>query len=170
MHAWWSQTSSSVLGRSQPPAEVVGRRIVQPVCVHHAQVPHVALVGVKQPVVHHAGWLAVEEHGGGVDGHQLVRVHGAVGAVRLQLSGVHEEAVSQAAADVPGVPAGGLHWDRELVSSGREKMWLVTPYRAAQGPLTSHPVGPASKPGLQLQLMHHFLILLLKASTQKEGI
>lgn len=51
----------------------------------------------------------MEEHRRGVDGHQLVRVHSAVGAVRLQLGGVHEEAVSQAAADVRRVGAGGLH-------------------------------------------------------------
>ena len=93
----------SVLGRSELPAEIVRRCIIQPVRIHHAEVPHVALVGVKQAVVHHAGWFAVEEHGGGVDGHQLVRVHGAVGAVQLQLCSVHEEAVSQAAADVCSV-------------------------------------------------------------------
>lgn len=44
-----------------------------------------------------------------MDGHQLVGVHSAVGAIRLQLGGVHEEAVSQAAADVGGVRAGGFH-------------------------------------------------------------
>lgn len=99
----------SVLGCSELPAEIIGRRVVQPVCVHHAQVPHVALVGVQQPVVNHTGGFAVEEHRRGMDGHQLVGVHSAVGAIRLQLGSVHEEAVSQAAADVGGVRAGGFH-------------------------------------------------------------
>lgn len=48
----------------------------------------------------------MEEDGRGVDGHWLVGVRGGVGAVGLKLSSAHEEAVSQAAADVPRVSSG----------------------------------------------------------------
>lgn len=103
-----SLVPGSVLGCSELPAEVFRRCVVKPVSIDHAQVPHVALVRVEQLVVGDAGRLAVEEDGGGVNGHQLVRVGRGVGAVRLQLGRVHEEAVRQAAADVPCVGSGGF--------------------------------------------------------------
>lgn len=91
---------------------------MQPLGIHHAQVAHVALVGAQQPVVHHAGRLAVEQHGGGVDGHPLVRAQRAVGAVGPQLGRVHEQAVRQAAPHARRVAAARLQGHRQLWGQG----------------------------------------------------
>ena len=105
----------SVPGSPQLLPEEVRGGLVQPLGVHNAQVTHVALVGEEQLREHDAGRLAVEEHGGGMDGHWLVGVCGGVGPVRLQLSSAHEEAVRQASADALRVPPGGQDWHGHLV-------------------------------------------------------
>lgn len=101
-----SNLGCSVSGCSQLPPEVLGGSLIQPLGVHHAEVSHVALVGVEQLSVHDAGWLAVEEDGRGVDGHWLVGVRSGIGTIWLKLGGAHEEAMSQAAADTLRVPSG----------------------------------------------------------------
>lgn len=98
---WWL-----ALGGAQLAAEVLGRRLLQPLGVHQAQVAHVAARGVQQLVEHHVGWLGLEEDGGRVDAHGLVCVQGYVGAVRLQLRRVGEETVGQAAPHVAQVRLG----------------------------------------------------------------
>lgn len=103
---WAAAWGGSVSGGSQLPPEVLWGGLIQPLGIHHTEVSHVALVGVEQFSVHDAGRLAVEEDGRGVDGHRLVSVCGGIGTVRLKLSGAHEEAVSQAAADILHVPSG----------------------------------------------------------------
>lgn len=88
------------LGGSQFAAKVFRRRFQQPVGVHQTQVPHVAARRVQQLVEDHVRRLGLEEDGGRVDGDGLVGVQGQVAAVRLELGGVDEHAVRQAAADV----------------------------------------------------------------------
>lgn len=98
----------SVLGCSELPTEVLGGCIVQPVGIHHTQVPHVALIGVQEFIVRDTGWLAMEKDRGGVDGHRLMGVSRGVAAIRLQLGCVHEKAIGEAAANISSVRSGGL--------------------------------------------------------------
>lgn len=58
--------------------------------------------------------LGLEEDRGGVDGDGLVGVQGQVAAVRLQLSGVDEHPVRQAAADVLRLCAARLQLQIQL--------------------------------------------------------
>lgn len=62
------------LGWSEFAAEVLRRRVQQPVGVHQTQVPHVAAGGVQQLVEDDVRWLGLEKDGGRVDGHRLVGV------------------------------------------------------------------------------------------------
>ena len=85
------------LGVAQLAAEVLWRGVHQPLGVHEAEVPHVAARGVQQLVEHHVGRLGLEQHGGRVDGHALAGVQRHVGAVGLELGGVDEHPVGEAA-------------------------------------------------------------------------
>lgn len=60
---WAAAWGGSVSGGSQLSPEVLRGGLIQPLGVHHAEVSHVALVGVEQLSVHDAGRLAVEEDG-----------------------------------------------------------------------------------------------------------
>lgn len=91
------------LGGVQFAAKVLWRCVQQPVGVHQTQVSHVAAGGVQQLVEDYVCWLALEKDGGGVDGHGLVGVQSQVAAVRLELRGVDEHPVGEAATNIPCV-------------------------------------------------------------------
>lgn len=103
------------LGGSQFAAKVFRRRFQQPVGVHQAQVPHVAAGRVQQLVEDHVRRLGLKEDGGRVDGDRLVGVQGQVAAVRLELGGVDEHSMRQAAADVLRLGAARLQLQIQLV-------------------------------------------------------
>lgn len=102
-------------GDVQLAAKVVWGCFQQPVCVHQTQVSHVAARRVQQLVEDHVRWLGLEEDGGRVDGDGLVGVQSRVGSVGLQLGGVDEHPVGEAAADVPRVCPARLELQVQLV-------------------------------------------------------
>lgn len=108
------------LGVSQFAAKVFGRRFQQPVGVHQAQVPHVAAGRVQQLVEDHVRRLGLKEDGGRVDGDGLVGVQGQVAAVGLELGGVDEHSVRQAAADVLRLGAARLQLQIQLLKKTKQ--------------------------------------------------
>mmetsp|Transcript_34640 Transcript_34640/g.59687 ORF Transcript_34640/g.59687 Transcript_34640/m.59687 type:complete len:381 (-) Transcript_34640:1079-2221(-) len=78
---------------------VVGRQLHQPLQTHHRHRANVVTRGEHELLEQHPGRLGVE-HRGRVDGDHLVVLHRQVVALLLQVSHLHEQARSQAAANV----------------------------------------------------------------------